>query len=722
VRLRLRSSLLLVALAPGLACEPLADEPDVLPSDTPFGVLMGALGADIANCTDAGAALSGSTLTINLSAGEDAIVSVASGKLRVNGWQCRTAATGGVDLTSNSVHRLNINGSANGTNTVLIDLLPGVFGSLFGPTGGIVVNAPAGGTLDFGARGTNSVNAFRMAQQATGSDLYVDLGVSVAADVRIIGDPHGVSLTLNDGADTFNASDVTSLNFLGTTVATRAVQSEPLTVYGGPGNDSLKGGLGDDTLDGGDGNDVFQTIAAGGDGADTYQGGPGTDTADYSTRTAGVTVDIDPGHSKAFVEGIVLAGKSLPAGTALVLSVGSSGAITVPAFSAVALASQDDRGHLVIEANANGQVLTISSDPRGLIGAIIARSDSATDLSDADDGTTGAGENDDVESDVENLLGGSGNDVLTGSVQSNLINGNAGDDDLSGGPRGNCASDTDHLNGGAGNDLFQLGAASNCADIVDGAAGRDTADYELRSLGVNVSLDNQPNDGEFELDDIKSSVEVLLGGSGNDNLSGGTGNDELHGGPGNDALHGGAGNDTLVGGTGNDALSGDAGDDFFDEASASDTRYVSTFSAFGGQDVIHGGAGANTCDFHRGNLAAASYTLCYSATASNCAFSADDGVDGDDLTNCNHVILDDGVDTVTGSDSDDIIEGGGGADSLVGGLGNDKLFGDSGNDALFGGAGNDTLDGGDDQVLTGDGGPGDDICVMPDVGNVACEL
>jgi Ca2+-binding RTX toxin-like protein len=214
----------------------------------------------------------------------------------------------------------------------------------------------------------------------------------------------------------------------------------------------------------------------------------------------------------------------------------------------------------------------------------------------------------------------------------------------------------------------------------------------------------------------------VLGGGGNDNLTGGSGNDELHGGPGSDNLHGGAGNDTLVGGTGNASLFGEAGDDFFDEASPSDARYLTTFSAFGGQDVIHGGAGANTCDFHRGGVTAASYTLCYSATASNCALSADDGVDGDDLTNCNHVVLDDGVDTVTGSDQDDIIEGGGGADSLVGGPGNDLLFGDAGNDALFGGPGSDTLDGGDDQVLAGDGGAGDDICVMPDVANVACEL
>ena len=63
-----------------------------------------------------------------------------------------------------------------------------------------MINAPVGGTLDFGARGTDSVNAFRMAQQATGGDLYVDLGVSAAADVRIIGDPHAISLNSQENA------------------------------------------------------------------------------------------------------------------------------------------------------------------------------------------------------------------------------------------------------------------------------------------------------------------------------------------------------------------------------------------------------------------------------------------------------------------------------------------------------------------------------------------
>jgi Ca2+-binding RTX toxin-like protein len=734
---RIRSCLLLVALGPGLGCGS-ADGPAPASGDTPFGKTMDALGAELSECTDAGSAFANATLTLNLAAGDDAIISVLGGKLRVNSWQCRTAASNGVDLTTNLVHKLVINGSANGANTVLIDLLPGAFGGLFGPSGGILLNAPVGGALDFGVRGTESANLVRMAQQAGGTDLYFDLGVSAAADVKLVGNPHDVSLTLNDGADSFTAQDITSMTFLGAAVQTRSVQSQALTVFGGPGNDTLKGGLGDDTLDGGDGNDFF-TSGAGADGADTYRGGPGIDTADYSARTAGVTVDIDPAHSKAFVEGALLLGKTLPAGTALVLSVGVSGPITytstgvsgagailselnnVAAFSAVAVATQDDRGHLLIEAKNSGQTLTISSDPRGLIGTTISRSSSGPDLLDADDGETGAGENDDVKSDVENLNGGLGNDVLSGSQQPNVINGNAGDDDISGGPGGDCSVDIDRLNGGAGNDILQLGAGYNCPDIVDGGAGRDSADYELRGGSVNVTLDNLANDGEGEGDDVKATIEVVLGGSGNDNLTGGSSSDELHGGPGSDVLRGGAGNDTLIGGPGNDELYGEAGDDYIDEASGSDASYLASFSAFGGQDVIHGGAGVNTCNFRRGGSANASYTLCFTTSAATCPLTMDDGVDGDDLTNCNHVILDDGKDTVMGSTGDDIIEGGGGADSLLGGSGNDALYGEAGDDALFGEAGNDTLDGGDDQTKLSDGGPGDDIC-LPDQPNVACEL
>jgi large repetitive protein len=53
---------------------------------------------------------------------------------------------------------------------------------------------------------------------------------------------------------------------------------------------------------------------------------------------------------------------------------------------------------------------------------------------------------------------------------------------------------------------------------------------------------------------------VLLGGSGNDNLSALQGNDNLSGGAGNDTLFGGTGNDIITGGTGADVFRWSLGD------------------------------------------------------------------------------------------------------------------------------------------------------------------
>jgi Ca2+-binding RTX toxin-like protein len=680
-------------LAAGMACEGADDDPVRDPYANEFGVLLDALGAEIPSCVDATDALVDGTLTLALGAGDECVVSVVTNKLKVNGHQCKKAAivadpnasppvvgVAAVDLTTSIVKKLVVESASGATNSVLIDLVPGPFGNLFGPIGGITVNAGNGAAVSIGVRGTDSANRFKMAEATTGGELYLELSGDNAADMKVTGDPSSVVLTLGGGGDAFSAQDTQSLTFQGSLIATQAISAEPLTVYGGSGADVLEGGLGNDILDGGDDNDTFQTDVDGADGADTYRGGAGNDTIDYSNRTAGVTVDIDPGHTRAFVEGASLYGKALSAGTALTLSVGGGGTITytstgqsgtaailaelnaVPAFSAVATAKADDRARLVIEAKADNATVVILSDNQGLIGGASpstpTRADTALDLADADDGTTGADEHDDVKADVENIKGGAGDDVISGGIG------------------GVCTSDIDNLIGGAGDDMIELGAAPNCADLIDGGTGRDTASYALRSAGVTVTLDNAGNDGASEQDNVKTTLEVVLGGDGSDAITGGTTHDELHGGPGNDVIKGAAGDDTLVGGAG-----------------------------------IHGGAGLNICDYHRGTTTPGTFSLCYSATATICAGASNDGPENDNLTNCGHLMLDDGADSVTGSDSDDLIEGGGGADTISGAAGNDRLFGDAGNDRLFGGEGGDVLDGGPDQVSGSDGGPGPDICV-----------
>ena len=73
--------------------------------------------------------------------------------------------------------------------------------------------------------------------------------------------------------------------------------------------------------------------------------------------------------------------------------------------------------------------------------------------------------NGDVRSLIENAIGGSGNDTITGNDANNVLTGNGGADTLYGG------NGSDTLNGGDGDDTFYGGSA---ADIMNGGNGNDT--------------------------------------------------------------------------------------------------------------------------------------------------------------------------------------------------------------------------------------------------------
>lgn len=757
--------LVLAALIPGVACEDASYEAASNGYDNEFGVLLEGLGTDITDCTNA--TVASNTLTLDLGDDEDAVLSAVGGFLKVNGHQCKEGTT---PLTTTLVTKLIVNGNpaALSAHKVVVDTLPGAFAA----TGSITISKNGATTLDVGVRGTDSANTYKMGVGAD-TNLYLELTGNTAADVKIVGAPDSVTFALGGGNDTFNATDLpASFTFDGASVVMASVPNTvALSVYGGDGNDTLEGGLGDDTLYGGAGADIFQSRDTGGDGADTFHGGADLDTVDYSNRTAGVVVDVDPAFAESYVQGVELTGMALTAGDGaqFTIDVGGNVATWTPSgnlagaaaivadiqaefgnglpAAVAATASVDDHGFLVIKANAAAVAVDIT-DNTGLLlvdmaggTAPFTRAGDATGLLDNDDGA--AGEQDDVKSDVENIKGSTVADRLTGSVLANVIDGGAGADRISGGPAGaDCNNDKDTLNGGDGDDVFPMGAATNCSDVIDGGNGVDIADYSKRIAGLTITMDNALNDGEgaaTEGDNVKSTIEVILGGSGGDTITGGAGNDEIHGGFGNDTLKGGAGNDTLIGGPGDDELHGEAGDDFFDEAMAADVagtsapwsmplsgadrtvygRYedtgATTPSAFGDNDKIHGGTGNNTCNFRRENAAASTYTLCYSATTAFCTAAFNDGVDGaadelDDLTNCTHVILDGGVDTVTGSDAADVVEGGGGDDVISGGKGGDWLYGEAGDDDLNGGEGDDLLDGGADQTGGLDGGDGTDLC------------
>ena len=103
-----------------------------------------------------------------------------------------------------------------------------------------------------------------------------------------------------------------------------------------------------------------------------------------------------------------------------------------------------------------------------------------------------AGGDDIILSSFKNLIGGAGNDKLTGDDDDNRLDGGAGDDLLSGGLDGDAligGDGNDTLDGGDGNDLLEGGAG---ADTLDGGTGVDTLqggagdDYVLGLGGIDT--------------------------------------------------------------------------------------------------------------------------------------------------------------------------------------------------------------------------------------------
>lgn len=191
----------------------------------------------------------------------------------------------------------------------------------------------------------------------------------------------------------------------------------------------------------------------------------------------------------------------------------------------------------------------------------------------ADDGA--ANEKDNIATDVENIVGGSNNDLIVGSGGNNVLQGNGGKDTL----RGGAGNDT--LSGGSKNDVLIGGTGS---DLFSGGLGVDRVDYSDRTAAIFITLDDKANDGEAnEKDNIASSVEVLVGGSGNDSIVGSGRSQQLFGGAGGDTLRGGGGGDTVNGGAGRDVIFGDGGNDVI-------------FSRDGEIDTVSGGGGTDSAD------------------------------------------------------------------------------------------------------------------------------
>ncbi|MCB1153860.1 VWA domain-containing protein, partial [bacterium] len=159
---------------------------------------------------------------------------------------------------------------------------------------------------------------------------------------------------------------------------------------------------------------------------------------------------------------------------------------------------------------------------------------------------------------IENVIGGRGNDQLYGDSKANKIEAGKGDDYIYGEYSSTEKGSGDVLKGEEGNDRI-YGYAGK--DRIDGGPGND---YLNGGEQADVIRGGTGNDTLYG-DDYSSAgfADRLFGDEGDDYLYGYAGGDVLDGGPGSDRIYGGNGADELIGGRGDDYLYGEGGKDAF---------------------------------------------------------------------------------------------------------------------------------------------------------------
>ncbi|MEG4250155.1 calcium-binding protein [Microcoleus sp. Pol10D4] len=304
---------------------------------------------------------------------------------------------------------------------------------------------------------------------------------------------------------------------------------------------------------------------------------------------------------------------------------------------------------------------------------------------------------------------GSSVNIAVGVERTTLLGG-AGNDILSGGYGGDANSGKNFLDGGDDNDTITVYASQ---DTALGGAGNDFITSSTATIpGVLSSGGKSLLDGGTGNDTIVAAfvTDTMIGGEGNDSLSGTFTNGA--GGDGNDtidatkAIFAGTGTAliTLEGALGNDSLIG--------------YTNPTTGSSFTVTNLFNGGEGSDTIIFGSnrdrviGNVAGNDF-ISYASGVSFTGLTAPNLIS--DTLGSNFIIGGNGTDVVTTGNGDDILfgdsfdatdtDGGAGDDTLNSGAGNDTMLGGFGSDYLIGGDGNDSLGGGPsaDTLIGGSG-------------------
>ena len=386
--------------------------------------------------------------------------------------------------------------------------------TLKGGSGDDTFMGGSGADIFYGASGSDTVTyEDHVPEDGYDESAHVTVTIDAVADDGSAGEGDNVKLDVENvtgglGSDTITGSGAPNvLNGGGTVQYTSWFGQDKL--HGGDGNDTLYGGNRNDYLYGEGGNDKL----FGDEDGDHLYGGAGNDTLDGG-----------PGCDNDFV--------------------GGSGSDT-----------------LSFASWTSGVVVSLDG----------VKNDGVAQGAAFGYGACGDGWGnwfwEDVGSEVENIVGGSGNDTLKGSALSNVLTGGIGFDKLYG------YGGNDTLDGGSG------------ADSLNGGTGSDTVTYAAFTTDFSVTIDGVANDGPANrassYDNVKLDVESVVAGSGSQTIVGSDLGNRLDGGPGADWLSGLGGSDILIGGTGSDTMNGGAAADTF-------------WAADGFADTLNGGSGDDT--------------------------------------------------------------------------------------------------------------------------------
>ncbi|HKU38851.1 MAG TPA: calcium-binding protein [Polyangiales bacterium] len=677
------------------------------PSD-PVELAASELGVAVTGCNASGYTYASKTLALTVDANA-LVLSTNGGKFTANGYVCvgTVNSVANTPLSPTNVQKIQISTAANSTddNKVILDFLPGSFGTMVMAAGGGISVDFSGGTGDDSVmiRGSGNAETYKFAESAA-KDVYIEMTGDKVADIKIVppavGGTLALSASMGGGADTVigntSASEINQFSAT-TSLVVGKLADYGITAYGGALDDKFTGGDGNDAFYGGDGNDKFM-MAAAADGADIYSGDNGIDTVDYSNRTAAIAVDLGP--ETVSVEGTVdMSATSLYGGSGdlegkrlhLVID-GVSFAVTLSSMTkpsdvtdAINSAANTALGTTSqVYATLTGQnklvVSSLTSTASSAVEVVDGTVAIAADVGNGSDATLGF-DNTDPAAATQ-----TGNVDITGLTFANLdatrlllivnsyyvtvtFNNPADENDVV--DQINAAINTALGTTGEvyasldGSNFLEIAADSVKVLDSEAAFAFDPADVDLGlATGLVDSVDDADdglidadavtNGDQSEGDDVRFSTENITAGTGNDILHGNRLKNVIKGGDGDDIISGGA-NSTCAAATDGDALTGEAGNDTF---------YMPVKNCWA---VLTGGAGDNIANFSGRSGAV---NLSNNGTA----------LDGESNEKANIAA--------------DVLKmvGGFGADTILGGAGADILVGGPGGDSMTGGAGEDTVD------------------------------